>query len=311
MLIGISGYIGSGKDTLGQIVQFLITNEIRKDKGAAIVPWHTYIDPKNQSMTNFRNWDESGWRIMKFAAKLKQAVSLFTGYSLEDLEKQEVKLSELGPEWNRPWFVDRETKRENPIFGVQDMESYKRRFKHRGDIVMKPMTVRELLQLVGTDALRNQVHENIHVNALFADYKPHDKGKAHDGLTMHELYGGKICQNCKCKFSGYKRQPFCRECTENPEVQFYPNWLIPDTRFPNEGQGIKDRGGIIVRINRPVPIAEYETLEQHVKKLHPSETSMDEWPFDYTINNTAGIPELIEEARLMLIHFKLLRNDPS
>ncbi len=51
---------------------------------------------------------------------------------------------------------------------------------------------------------------------------------------------------------------------------------ITDCRFPNEAHAVKDRGGFIVRVERPGVVA---------ANAHPSETSLDDWPFDLTIGN--------------------------
>jgi len=47
----------------------------------------------------------------------------------------------------------------------------------------------------------------------------------------------------KALFADYKDNPQCG-CP-------FPNWIISDTRFPNEANAIKERGGKILRINRP------------------------------------------------------------
>jgi len=121
------------------------------------------------------------------------------------------------------------------------------------------MTVREFLQKLGTDALRTGLHDNVWVNALMADYKPIEYGD-----------------------------------DEQPHL---PNWIITDCRFPNEAQVIKDKGGIIIRIDRP-----------GVKPInnHPSEVGLDHWNFDYRIANVSGIFELKESIENILKHKKLL-----
>ncbi len=62
-----------------------------------------------------------------------------------------------------------------------------------------------------------------------------------------------------------------------------PNWVITDVRFPNEAQAIKEKGGYVIRIDRP-----------GVKPIndHPSETSLDTWKFDYKIDNVSDIVSL-------------------
>jgi hypothetical protein len=111
------------------------------------------------------------------------------------------------------------------------------------------MTVRDFLQKLGTDAMRNGLHTNVWVNALMADY---DKDS---------------------------------------------NWIITDTRFPNEAMAIKEKGGIIIRVDRP-----------GVKPInnHPSETGLDHWNFDYKIQNIDDIFSLKQTVEEILKHAKLL-----
>jgi hypothetical protein len=168
---------------------------------------------------------ESGWEIRKFAGKLKNIASHLTGIDIEDFEDQEFKKTNLGPEW---WTTCDE--------GYQ------------------PMTVREFLQKLGTDALRMGLHDNVWVNALMVDYND----------------------------------------DEQPQL---PNWIITDTRFPNEAQAIKDKGGIIIRVERPgiVPI-----------NNHPSEIGLDDWKFDYKIANVSDVVSLMFTVENILKHHKII-----
>lgn len=63
--------------------------------------------------------------------------------------------------------------------------------------------------------------------------------------------------------------------------------LITDVRFDNEAQFIRDNGGIVVHILRPVR----ETVEAHV-----SEQSLTIQPQDWTIGNLADVPALLNLA---------------
>jgi hypothetical protein len=213
MIIGINGYAGSGKDTVGIIIQYI--NCINKG--------NLSIEDVIKDYNDHEWWleDQSGWEVRKFAGKLKDIASHLTGIDIEKFEDQEFKKTELGPEWSN-------------------------------------MTVREFLQKLGTDALRMGLHDNIWVNALFADYKLIDYND-----------------------------------DEQPHL---PNWIITDVRFPNEAQAIKDKGGIIIRIDRPgiSPI-----------NNHPSETGLDDWKFDYKIANVSGIFELKETITSIIKHAKI------
>jgi hypothetical protein len=188
MIIGINGYAGSGKDTVGTILQ-----QIDKD---------------------------SHWEIKKWAGKLKQVAELLTGIPVEKFEDQEFKKTNLGKQWN--------------------------------DRINNPMSVRDFLQKLGTEGLRDGLHTNTWVNALMADYK-------------------------------------CVPADRAPNGWDCDNWIITDTRFPNEAQAIKDADGIIIRVTRPGigPVND-----------HPSETGLNQWKFDYEIQNDGTLENLINSVKI-------------
>jgi hypothetical protein len=193
MIIGISGYSGSGKDLVGTIIQEISLNK---------------------------------WHIKKWAGKLKTIASILTGIPVENFEDQEFKKTLLGPEWGTVKDIPLN---EVPVFADIQFNSL--------------MTVRDFLQKLGTDAIRDSLHENTWVNATMIDYTAES------------------------------------------------NWIITDTRFPNEAEAIKKAGGIVVRINRPgvQPI-----------NPHPSETSLDDWNFDAVINNDGDVSDIVHKVGLLL-----------
>jgi hypothetical protein len=220
MIIGISGYSGSGKDTLGAIIQYLNCYNVGD----------LTIDEILKDYISHEWWleEQSGWEVKKFAGKLKQIASLLTGVEVAKFEDQEFKKLNLGPEWS--------------IHGM-------------------PMTYRELLQKLGTDGLRNGLHYNVWVNALFADYK-------------------------------------CVPADRAPKGWDCDNWVITDVRFPNEAKAIKDRGGIIIRVDRPFckPV-----------NNHPSEVSLDNWNFDYKIANVSDLTSLSFTIQIILEELNILK----
>jgi len=218
-IIGINGYSGSGKDTVGAIIQYLNCENPQTSIEEICSDYSEY---------EYSLDDQSGWEIRKFAGKLKDIAEHLTGIPVEKFEDQEFKKTNLNSEW---WTTCDE--------GYQ------------------PMTVREFLQKLGTDALRVGLHDNVWVNALMADYVKDEDGDL-------------------------------------------PNWVITDTRFPNEAQAIKDKGGIIIRVNRPgiKPIND-----------HPSEIGLDNWKFDYTLVNVSDIFDLKESVKEILKHAKLLTDN--
>lgn len=58
------------------------------------------------------------------------------------------------------------------------------------------------------------------------------------------------------------------------------NIVVTDCRFPNEAQAITQRGGQIWRITRK---------GVGPANQHPSETSLDDWPWDKTIGNNGTL----------------------
>lgn len=167
-LIGVSGKIGSGKDTVGKIIQYLtLEDEVYSKTNADII-----ADLQHNGYVA----NKSNWEIKKYAFKLKQIASLMLGIPVEDFEKQEVKDKVLGEEWIRYGYAngfiqkDGETIMNNEACSK---ERYEEELKTNWQTAYKSeMTVRMFLQLLGTEAMRNVIHYNAWVNALFADYKP-------------------------------------------------------------------------------------------------------------------------------------------
>lgn len=225
-LIAISGKIGSGKDTVGEIIrkEFLF---YRQDEFGD--------DCFDTEKCTF-------WEIKKFASKLKQIVSILTGIPVEDLEKQEVKNSYLGKEWN---YDD----------GVRSIVAGGVKTDGKGNYIRKDvrLQVRSMLQKIGTEAMRDIIHPNIWINALFADYKGIFKG-----LPSEYIPGKNLT---------------------------YPNWIITDLRFPNELDAVRERGGITLRIIRP-------SIEEASNSLHESETALDGAVLNHVIVNDGTIEDL-------------------
>lgn len=78
--------------------------------------------------------------------------------------------------------------------------------------------------------------------------------------------------------------------------------VVTDVRFPNEVRGIEERGGIVIRIIRP---------GIGPKNDHASETSLDNYDFNYWVTND-GTSEQLQERVVRMVrgvyneHTKLL-----
>lgn len=295
MIIAISGKIGSGKDTVGSIIQYLTTDTINT---------HTLNKPKLISSSvsfekyceGFRTFDtiESSWKIKKFADALKEICSILTGIPRADFEKPEVKNSFLGEEWTKKHFnwmkeaqleeyakADGKTLKEYLEEGNHELIAEDEMGKvYRAKYLDEKRTVRWLLQTVGTEAMREHVHNNVWVNALFAHYKP----------LMSASFG--TIDFAKGEY---------KELIPDTPIE-YPNWLITDMRFPNELNAVKARGGITIRLRRTQWIKEGD-VDKHI---HPSETALDNAKFDYEIDNDGTIEELIEKVKEILIKEKII-----
>lgn len=169
MIIGLSGKKGSGKNTVSELIR-------------------RYSLPAH-------------WEEKQFAGKLKQMVSVLTGITMGDLDRQEVKEATLK-------YMDLGT------------------------------TPRYLLQTLGTEWGRNLIDKDIWVKTLLSDYKRNS------------------------------------------------DWIITDVRFENEAMAIKERGGLLIRINRGQSPDE-----------HSSETMLDNYDgFDYVIDNNGTWGELTDKV---------------
>jgi hypothetical protein len=140
-LIGVSGKIASGKDTVGRIIQYL-TSEYKDS-----YEFTNWLD----RVENYKSNPYSLWQIKKFADKLKECISIITNISREDLEKSEVKNSNLPEEWNKNKII-------LDIHGIEYLSNFP-----------TPITVRTLLQQFGTEVGR-AIHNDFWVNALFNEY---------------------------------------------------------------------------------------------------------------------------------------------
>ena len=140
----------------------------------------------------------------KFAYNLKKIVSVLAGVRMKDVLSREGKLKYL-PDWG--------------------------------------MTIGEMQQLVGTEAVRNNIHNDAWVLSLFGTYE---------------------------------------------EDQDY--WIVTDVRFKNEAEIIKQKGGLIIRLNGD-PLNSKAGDDRNMN--HQSEIDLDDYEgFDYVYENIPPIENL-------------------
>jgi hypothetical protein len=168
-IISISGKMGSGKDTSGEIIKDLLEENV----GPA-------------------------WDIKKFASGVKEVASIILGVDVLQFEKQEFKNSYLPEVWDtyKAVFTDK-----------SDFHGWK--------VESNKTSVREFLQKLGTEAMRDGLHNNVWVNKLMREYDALNK------LIKHK------------------------------PVNMFPRWIITDTRFINEYVALKEKEALFIKIERP------------------------------------------------------------
>lgn len=292
-LIGISGKIGSGKDTVGEIIRLLWDIENTED-GQHLTVEDFIAAPSDVDSSN-------PYEIKKFAGKVKDMACLLLGCTREQLEDREFKERELGEQWK---FYSCEgyyggSKYKEIFSDIVDAEEFCNHYSNANyeTLIHTPRT---LMQLLGTEAGRQIIHPNIWVNALFADYKSKFTPCIHWRKDRESI-------NCMC--GGVNAMAENKGITLCETEANSLNWIITDVRFPNEVQAIKDRGGIVIRVNRPetwkstgcviMDMSSNDRSKDVVIKYteHPSETALDDYEFDIVVENDGSIEELVEKVK--------------
>ena len=229
-LIGLFGRKQVGKDTAARIIQEIVI-ENRK-----VVP--DVLCPTMQS----------GWYIKRFAEPLKHIVSILTGIPVASMEDEKIKNQKLDEKWKVWRLVFGPAGEECRFVGVYGSpenasEAAADLYDGSGDIWIEEYlpTLRELLELLGTQLLRDQLHPKCHIYAAFADYK-----------------------------EGSQR-------------------IYADGRFVNEALEIKERGGIVIGIERNTGLPE-----------SISETEIEDIEPDFIIDNNQTKKELREQLEDIL-----------
>lgn len=273
MIIGISGKKNSGKDTVGEIIQYLLIKNILKQRREKSPNVLDILE-----MVPFRDYDKRGlskavnFEIKSFSKKIKEVVCLLTGCTMLQLEDRDFKESEIGEDWVIWKHIDTDLLTTTIFNTEKEAWDYAEQTNSFQPIVEEEkLTYRKLFTLIGTDCGRIIVHPNIWINALMSNYKPTHK----IGLENPNWEEGQL-----------------------------PNWIITDVRFLNELEATKKHKGFNIRVNRPF---NYNTsniqqaADQMLGKEHISETELDNVKLDYTISNNGSIDNLVEKVKKILI----------
>ena len=161
MIIGISGKNQNDNDTVGRIIQYLTSKQ----------PYQVSIEEFITNEHWLVNSQNANFQIKKFADKLKDIVCLIISCTREQLENREFKEKELGEEWDIKiiTYIDGEL---HKIYNPSDYEDFDIKCKYpisyTSNVIKQ--TPRSLLQKIGTDLFRNQLHPNTWVSSAFANY---------------------------------------------------------------------------------------------------------------------------------------------
>jgi len=162
MIIGVSGKMNAGKDTVAKMIMALTGGS------------------------------KSTWVNKKYAYKLKEHVANLIGCTIEDLEDREFKDKELPSEWSL-WGVATSTGAiisrysDKEVARTALMKRMRANHKEKFNTVVKElkMTPRELLQSIGQKT--RTIHPEIWVNALFSTYTEQDTWIITDVRYPNEL----------------------------------------------------------------------------------------------------------------------------
>jgi len=148
----------------------------------------------------------SKWKVVKFAGKLRKVASILTGVPVHKWEDREFKASTMGSKW---------------ATRMGDDAYY--------------MTAREFLQRLGTNGIRDNVHPDVWINAIFADWKPDSHWIIDDCRFMNEYQaiksrGGLVI---------YLERETGTEDLHISETEMQSFQHLCDAQIPNNG-GIQD-----------------------------------------------------------------------
>lgn len=138
-----------------------------------IIGLNGYAKSGKDEVAQFIKQIQPSFEIKKFSGKLKDIASILTGIEPDRFEDQFFKSKHL-PGWD--------------------------------------MTARELLQRLGTEAIRNNIHDKAWVKALFSEYNDHRKWVITDCRFPNEAqeikdYGGIIVRVSRTGFGPVNNHP--------------------------------------------------------------------------------------------------------
>lgn len=284
-LFALSGRIGSGKDTAAEMLQYILDN-----------PNSEYGDFCLKNPLEFYSYE-----YRKFADKLKDAICLLFGCTRKEIEDRTFKEQSM-QDWFRFRVIDKKSKNKF-YFSTKEQIELEKNIGGKlfglnlTEPTLEPLTIRKMMQMLGTDFGRNQIVSDFWAKVLFVDYKP------------KEVIGG---------FKRNVKNHIGQVIDFETEVE-YPKWIITDLRYPNdEGVIINKNFGKTIGVIRKFGLRfpEYSHLENllcpydvpyilnnedpelYESLTFESESIMGNYNWcDYVIENNGTLGDLFEEVK--------------
>lgn len=242
MLYGIRGQYGSGKTTFAKLLQGEFNTKIRAKH------------PANKT-----------YELKAFGDKLKEMCVILTGIPLWKWNSQEEKIKLMPEVWGvwKAFYTDGEDSHTKLFTSKKEAKDWIKTFHngyYRSKLDWCVPTLREFMQQLATEGIRNIIHPDSFIIALFNDYIKAD----------YKQYG-------------YQKSNLLIGSGD------YPLWIVGDLRvgLSNEYKAIKERDGIIIDIIRP-------GIEVN---NHSSEKILRGYPADITIINDGSLEDLKEKIK--------------
>ena len=163
-IIGVSGKINSGKDTVGTIIQYLVDYN-------GFGYRHPITEKDFNDYVRGRHFLNSNWKIVKFADKLKDCVCIILGCTREQLEDRVFKETTLGEEWIRYGYANGFIQKDGKTTMNNEpcsRERYEEELRTNWQTAyMFTHTPRTILQMLGAQCGRF-IHPDIWVNATIS-----------------------------------------------------------------------------------------------------------------------------------------------
>lgn len=296
-IYGICGCKQNGKNTVAKIWQLLDLfynypshKMVIQEKDMNDIEW---VNKKLDIDLNVL----SSWKQKSFAEPLKQILCILYGFKIEDFESEEFKSKEL-PEAFWYWYMELDGGY-GPI--ILPYTTPKPPKGYEGLKLIKP-TPRMLLQKIGTDLFRNQLHPNWSINALFSEYKPiSNLSQTYPNILITDVRfqneadavterGGKLIKVIRYKVG---------------DKVWFNDESEPDKDKNQSGEytiiGIHSNEEYLIS-NGTTEMGAWNYEINHINTdTHASEVEQDSIPVQYTIHNSTTIEDLIKSVKYIMV----------